>query len=62
MKTLYLILLIVAAVLFAVAIFLPTPVAGTDSAGRPRGFHLVAAGLLAWVLVPLIKQFDLVTD
>jgi hypothetical protein len=60
MKTLYLVLYIVAAVLFLIAIFVPSP--AVASGGRVRGFHLVSAGLLAWVLVDLIRQADLVSD
>lgn len=58
MKTLYLILYIIAAVLFAVAIFVPSPVAGSPLSR----FHLVAAGLFAWVLVDVIRQFDVISD
>jgi hypothetical protein len=58
MRTLYLVLYIVAAVLFAIAIFIPQPT--VESGGRVRGFSLVAAGLLAWVAVDLIRQADLV--
>jgi len=51
MTTLYLILYIVAAVLFALAALLSVrPVA---TGGRPVP-NLIALGLLAWVLVPLI--------
>jgi hypothetical protein len=57
MKTLYLILYIVAAVLFAVAIFVPSP-----PTGPLTRVNILAAGLLAWVLVPLIHQADLVND
>jgi hypothetical protein len=60
MKTLYLVLYIVAAVLFLVAVFVPTPAVATG--GRVRGFHVVAAGLFVWVLVDVIRQFDLVSD
>lgn len=49
MTTLYLILYIVAAVLFALAALLSVRPAGP----RPVP-NLIALGLLAWVLVPLI--------
>lgn len=56
MRVLYLILLIIAAVLFIAAAFIPaSTVAGPHPAHR---FNLVALGLLAWVLVPLIEQID----
>lgn len=60
MKTLYLVLYIIAGLLFLIAIFIPSPT--VESGGRVRGFHLVAAGLLSWVLVDLIRQWDLVAD
>jgi hypothetical protein len=53
MKTLYLILYIIAAVLFAIAALTtwkPNPAA--------TRINLLALGLLAWVLVPLIQQAD----
>jgi hypothetical protein len=48
MKVLYVVLYSVAAALFAVAIVLPCPLR----------VNLVAAGLLFWVLVDLIRQAD----
>lgn len=61
MKSFYLVLYIVAAVLFLVAVFVPNP-AVTNAGGRVRGFHLVAAGLFVWVLVDVCRQWDLVVD
>jgi hypothetical protein len=46
METLYLVLYIVAAVLFALSAFFTTY----------TRLNLMAAGLLAWVLVPAIQQ------
>lgn len=48
MKVLYLILLILGALCFAAA--------ATNKVATT--FNLVAAGLLAWILVPLIQQID----
>jgi hypothetical protein len=59
MRTFYLVLLVIAAVLFAVAAVAP-------QFSKPEGtvfrVNLVAAGLLAWVLVPLCQQADLVWE
>lgn len=57
MKVLYLVLYIVAAVCFAVA-------ALTDRVGAtgPRRVNLIAVGLLAWVLVPLIQVARTLSD
>jgi len=60
MKTLYLVLYIIAAVLFLVAVFVPSP--AVTAGGKVRGFHLVAAGLFTWVLVDVIRQWDFVAD
>ena len=49
MTTLYLILLIVALVMFALAAI------GVSGQGRAARVNLVALGLAAWVLVPLIQ-------
>jgi hypothetical protein len=61
MRTLYLILYIIAAICFALAAFLHSrPVTTT---GAPRVLpHFVALGLLAWVLVPLIATIDVLAD
>jgi drug/metabolite transporter (DMT)-like permease len=57
MRTLYLILLIVAGVCFALATVM------TPAVGNPRRpLNLVAAGLLFWVLVPLIQTADRLGD
>lgn len=53
MEVLYLVLYIVAAILFALASFAPTATTGATAR-----FNLVALGLLAWVLVPLIQTID----
>lgn len=60
MRTLYLILLIAAGVCFALAIVLPTPT--VTRGARPLSFNLIAAGLLFWVLVPLIQTADRLGD
>ena len=60
MKTLYLIMYMIAALLFLLAIVLPSPSVSTG--GRVRSFSLVAAGLFVWVLVDVIRQWDLVDD
>lgn len=64
MRTLYLILYIVAAVLFAVSIIMPVRVPAGEGAPHPywTRVNLVAAGLLAWVLVPLIQTADRLSD
>jgi hypothetical protein len=51
-RTLYLILYLIAAILFAIAALMPTP---NPPFSR---FNLVAAGLFAWVLVDVIQQAD----
>lgn len=51
MKALYLILLVIAAVCFALAAF----ELGRNRDSRVNASALLAAGLLAWVLVPLIE-------
>lgn len=53
MRVLYLMLLIVAAVFFAVALISPPQL---------TRINLIAAGLLAWVLVPLIQTADRLGD
>jgi hypothetical protein len=60
MRTLYLILYIVAGVLFALAAVLPTPT--MTRSGKPVQINLMALGLLAWVLVPLIQTADRLGD
>jgi hypothetical protein len=55
MKTLYLVLYIVAAVLFGVA-------AIAHAQPALARVNLVALGLLAWVLVPLIQTADAMGD
>lgn len=69
MRTLYLILLIVAAVLFALAAFLSwvpsTTVSTPEQPARPTvvsRVNLMALGLLFWVLVPLIQTADRLND
>ena len=52
MKIIQLVLLIIAAVLFGLAAF-------TQPGTR---FNLVAAGLLAWVLVPLLDAVQAIDD
>lgn len=51
MKVFYLLLLVIAAACFALAVVIPV-----------RRVNLLAVGLLAWVLVPLIQQADHVAD
>ena len=68
MRTLYLILYIIAAACFAIAAFIHTRARtdiGTPGAHRPGPLttvYLVALGLLAWVLVPLINTIDILAD
>jgi hypothetical protein len=52
MTTLHLILLLIAAVLFAIAALAPAQ----------TRFNLVAAGLFFWVLVPLSNAIDAIGD
>jgi hypothetical protein len=59
MRTLYLILYIIAAVLFVVAAFVAWSPPANATAGR---VNLLALGLLAWVLVPLIQTADRLGD
>jgi len=60
MRTFHLILLVIAAVCFAIAFFAPG--ISTDATSQPnlvvRRWNLVAAGLLAWVIVPLSEIID----
>lgn len=58
MRTLYLILYIIAAVLFALAAF-TRPTQPESTLAR---VNLLALGLLAWVLVPLIETADSMGD
>lgn len=59
MKVLYVILLVVAAICFAAAAYISSRPVTTNGAGQVRPMpHLVALGLLAWVLVPLIQHID----
>jgi len=67
MRTLYLILYIIAAVLFAVAAVTSYgPVGarrdGTVAAPAVTRINFIALGLLAWVLVPLIQMADRLND
>jgi hypothetical protein len=59
MRTLYLILYIVAAVLFLIAAFVTWSPPANSAVGR---VNLMALGLLAWVLVPLIQTADRLND
>lgn len=56
MRTLYLILLIISAISFLAATYVSVP-AGTTPRPAVR-VNLLALGLLAWVLVPLIQTID----
>lgn len=58
MDTLYLILYIIAALCFAVAAFGVQPVGDATRSNVVSRINLVALGLLAWVLVPLIMHID----
>ncbi len=63
MKVIYLLLYIVAAVCFGLAAFAAgRSTVGSKVGGRGGNVNLVAAGLLAWVLVPLLQQLQLVDD
>ena len=66
MKVIYLLLYIVAAVCFGLAAFAGRSTLGSKLGGRGGGrgvnLDLVAAGLLAWVLVPLLDQLQRVDD
>ena len=59
MRTLYLILYIIAAILFALAAVLSWSPQQDPRVGR---INLLALGLLAWVLVPLIQTADRLGD
>ncbi len=61
MKVIYLLLYIVAAVCFGLAAFSRSGV-GSKVGARTGSIDLLAAGLLAWVLVPLLQQLQLVDD
>jgi hypothetical protein len=59
MDILYLVLLIISALCFVVAAFYAPTVVNTTSPPHPvTRVNLVALGLLAWVLVPLIQTID----
>lgn len=61
MRTLHLILLVIAALLFAMAAFVPV----VDPNARPTTisrFNFIAAGLFAWVLVPLSDVIDSIAN
>lgn len=69
MRTLYLILYIIAAVLFALsAVISYVPSTTVSTADRPARattlsrINLLALGLLAWVLVPLLQTADRLND
>jgi hypothetical protein len=57
MRTLHLVLYIIAALAFAMAAFAPVPTVDTDPRNNRASFasrvNFIAAGLFAWVLVPL---------
>ena len=63
MNIIYLLLYIVAAVCFGLAAFAGRSTVGSKG-GSARGVNvnLVAAGLLAWVLVSVLQQLQLVDD
>lgn len=56
MTVLYLILLVLAAVCFAVAAFR----GASQALDNGRGVNLVALGLLFWILVPLLQALQAV--
>lgn len=60
MDTLYLVLYIVAGLCFLVSAFSGAMSTTTTNTGPSRvsGINLLALGLLAWVLVPLIQHID----
>jgi len=69
MRTLYLILYIIAAVLFAVAAVTSYGPVGARRDGTVAApavtltrINFIALGLLAWVLVPLIQMADRLND
>jgi hypothetical protein len=57
MKVLYLVLLLLSAVCFAVAAF-----TRRDTLDNGRSISLVPLGLLLWVLVPLLQTLQSVDD
>jgi hypothetical protein len=61
MRTLYLILYIIAAICFALAAFWVMRPVAANTPARPMP-NWVALGLLAWVLVPLIATIDILAD
>lgn len=61
MRTLHLILYIVAAVLFLIAAFQPT-MNPTNPPSAVSRVSFLALGLLAWVLVPLSALIDDISD
>ena len=62
MNIIYLLLYIVAAVCFGLAAFTGRSTVGPRGGGRSVNVNLVAAGLLAWVLVSVLQQLQLVDD
>lgn len=57
MRTVYIILYVIAGLCFLAAAFGPNlTVHNGQGPGRRLGVNLVALGLLAWVLVPLIAE------
>jgi hypothetical protein len=59
MNVLYLVLLLLAAICFAVAAFTGRSVLDSNGARTGgRGLALIPLGLLFWVLVPLIQTID----
>jgi hypothetical protein len=66
MRFLYLLLYLIGAICFVVASFYTASVPnGTTTTAPPRPVarvNLVALGLFAWILVPLIRDIDLLND
>lgn len=58
MDVLYLVLLIIAALAFAVSAFYTPRLPGDAPVSPMARVNLVSLGLLAWVLVALIQQID----